>query len=337
MLEPVRQFINRHFELTDVEFRILASKLHLVNFDKKTKLVGIGDVATNVYFVLKGITRRYFYRGKQEIITHLIKEGGLMGSVISFLTGEPSRYVLETIEPVTAYSISKKDIEELFESDKRWEKFGRKILTAFFIQIEYHNIDMIRYSTRERFINFMKENPDLVQTDAMQLLTPKQIFELKGGVIGALKTAAYSTGVLNTNSDMKRLFESGVKSYEAYENIAVRREQSRVIKQGVKYDQWYKQKENYYIRYFPESYKKVRIQVYVPEGILDADNKLNGDYVVFDPTGQQATPAFTNAQRLGIGAPVIDVIKAVIKVNKQQPVPKKQPEKTNPKNPKTGA
>ena len=162
MLEPVRQFINRHIELTDAEFRLLASKLHLVNFDKKTKLVGIGDVATNVYFVLKGITRRYFYRGKQEIITHLIKEGGLMGSVISFLTGEPSRYVLETIEPVTAYSISKKDIEELFESDKKWEKFGRKILTAFFIQIEYHNINMIRYSTRERFINFMKENPDLV-------------------------------------------------------------------------------------------------------------------------------------------------------------------------------
>ena len=162
MLEPLRQFINRHFELTDLEFRILASKLHLVNFDKKTKLVDIGDVATNVYFVLKGITRRYFYRGKQEIITHLIKEGGLMGSVISFLTGEPSRYVLETIEPVTAYSISKKDIEELFESDKKWEKFGRKILTAFFIQIEHHNINMIRYSTRERFINFMKENPDLV-------------------------------------------------------------------------------------------------------------------------------------------------------------------------------
>lgn len=162
MLENVRKFINQHIELTDEEFKTLASRLHLVQFNKKTKLVNIGGVATNVYFVLKGITRRYFYRGKQEIITHLIKEGGLMGSVISFLTGEPSRYVLETIEPVTAYSISKKDIEELFASDKKWEKFGRKILTAFFIQIEHHNINMIRYSTRERFINFMKENPDLV-------------------------------------------------------------------------------------------------------------------------------------------------------------------------------
>jgi len=162
MLESVRQFINRHIELTDEEFKTLASKLHLVSFDKKTKLVDIGEVATNIYFVLKGITRRYFYRGKQELITHLIKEGGMMGSVISFLTGEPSRYVLQTIEPVTAYAISKKDLEELFELDKKWEKFGRKIITAFFLQIEYHNINMIRYSTKERFINFMKENPDLV-------------------------------------------------------------------------------------------------------------------------------------------------------------------------------
>jgi CRP-like cAMP-binding protein len=161
MLEPVRQFINRHIELSDEEFETLESKFHLVNFDKKTKLVNIGDVATNIYFVLKGITRRYFYRGKQEIITHLVKEGGLMGSVISFLTGEPSRYVLETIGPVTAYSISKKDLDELFAMDKKWE-FGRKILTTFFLQVEYHNIDMIRYSTRERFINFMKEYPDLV-------------------------------------------------------------------------------------------------------------------------------------------------------------------------------
>ena len=136
---------------------------------------------------------------------------------------------------------------------------------------------------------------------------------------------------------MKRLFETSIDSYDAYERIAVRSEQSKVTKKGVKYDQWYKQKENYYIRYFPVSYKKVRIQIYVPDSLLDAGNKLNNEYVVFDPTGQQAIPAFTNAQRLGIGAPAVDVIRAVIKVNKQTPTPKKGPEKPNtPKNPKTG-
>lgn len=162
MLEYVRQFISQHIELTEQEFQRLASKLHPVSFDKKTKLVEIGDVSTTFYFVLKGISRRYFYRGKQEVITHLIKEGGMMGSVISFLTGEPSRYVLETLEPVTALALAKKDLDELFESDKKWDKFGRKIITAFFLQTENQILDNIRYTTKERFINFMKQNPDLV-------------------------------------------------------------------------------------------------------------------------------------------------------------------------------
>jgi hypothetical protein len=174
-----------------------------------------------------------------------------------------------------------------------------------------------------------------VKADAARLLTPKQIFELKGGVIGMIKNVSRSTGVLNSNSGIKKLFETSIYSYEAYEKIAVRREQSKVIKKGVKYDQWYKQKENYYIRYFPVSYKKVRIQVYMPDNLSGADNNLDKEYIVFDPTGQQAIPAFTNAQRLGIGAPVLDVIRAVIKVNKQTIPPKKVPEKN--KNPKTGA
>jgi hypothetical protein len=170
-----------------------------------------------------------------------------------------------------------------------------------------------------------------VQMDAMKLLTPKQIFELKGGVMGMIKNVSYSSGILNANKDMMRLFETGFSSYEAFERIAVRNEASKVLKKGIKYDQWYKQEENYYIRYFPVSYKKVRVQVYVPDSLLDEDNKRNGEYVVFDPTGQQAIPAFTNAQRLGVGAPVIDIIRAVIKVNKKPVPPKKIPEKKNPK------
>lgn len=171
-----------------------------------------------------------------------------------------------------------------------------------------------------------------VQIDAAKLLTPKQIFQLKGGVVGMIKEASYTTGLLNSNSEIKRLFETGIHSYEAYERIAVRHEPSQVIKRGVKYNQWYLQKENYYVRFLPESYKKVKIQVFVPDGLLDADHKLNGEYLVFDPTGQQGVPTFTNAQRLGIGSPVIDIVREVIRINKTIPPPKKAPQKkTNPK------
>jgi hypothetical protein len=171
-----------------------------------------------------------------------------------------------------------------------------------------------------------------VQADARQLLTPKQIFELKGGVVGIIKTVSYSSGILNVNNDMKRLFEVGTSSYEAYERLAVLKEPSQIRRTGVKFDQWYKQEENYYVRYFPVSYQKVRIQVFVPDSLMDSEGKVAGEYVVFDPTGQQASPAFTNSQRLGVGSPVLDIVRIIIQVNKGPGI-KKMPEKKSKETP----
>lgn len=166
-----------------------------------------------------------------------------------------------------------------------------------------------------------------VQSDAAKLLTPKQIFKLKGGVVGAIRTVSYTTGLFNANNDMQRLFETGVSSYEAFEKLAVLKEPSQVRIKNAKPDQWYKEPENYFIRYYPLSYQKVRIQVFVPEQLLDSNGKAAGEYLVFDPTGKQAIPAFTNAQRLGVGAPVAEVLREIIRINKTMPPVIKTPRK----------
>jgi hypothetical protein len=172
-----------------------------------------------------------------------------------------------------------------------------------------------------------------VQADAMQLLTSKQVFELKGGVMGIVKTVSYNlpTGVTNGHNDVKRLFDIGASSYEAFEKIAVLRDASQIKRAGFKNDQWYKQKKNYYVRYFPVSYQKVRIQVYVPDAVTDTEGKVSGEYMIFDPTGMQVIPANSNAQRLGIGGPFFDIVRAVIKINKVTYPPKKLPDNSNNK------
>ncbi len=196
-------------------------------------------------------------------------------------------------------------------------------------EVNQRNVQLLLWSVVSGS-NFNKLSP-AVQSDAMKLLTPKQVFTLKGGVVGVIKTVSQSTGVFHADNGIQRLFETGITSYESFERLAVLNEPSKIRRKGVKYDQWYKQEENYYVRYFPVSYKKVRIQVYVPDNIMDAEGKQNGEYVVFDPTGQQAIPAFTNAQRLGIGTPVLDMIRVIIQVNKKTNYPKKLPEKRETK------
>jgi hypothetical protein len=194
--------------------------------------------------------------------------------------------------------------------------------------IDQRNIQLLLWSAVSGS-DFNKLSP-AVQADAMKLLTPQQIFELKGGVIGLIKTVSSTTGILSSNSDMRRLFDAGIHSYESYEKLAVLNEPTKIKRTGVKADQWYKQSENYYVRYFPVSYKKVRVQVYVPQGLVDAEGKRDGEYVVFDPTGQQAMPAYTNAQRLGVGAPIADIVRVIIQVSKKpndskQPTEQKKP------------
>jgi len=214
----------------------------------------------------------------------------------AYVQGPISGYRKDIIESVLINSRDQKDIDQ------------RNIQLLLWSIVTCSNFNNLSYS---------------VQSDAAKLLTPKQVFQLKGGVVGVIKEASYTTGLVGSNSAIKNLFETGISSYEAYERIAVSHEQSQIVKRGVKYNQWYRQKENYYVRFLPESYKRVKIQVYVPGGLLDADNKLNNDYLVFDPTGQQGIPTFTNAQRLGIGSPVIDVVREVIRINKTLPPPKK--------------
>ena len=218
----------------------------------------------------------------------------------AYLQGPVMGYRKEIIESILTNSRHKSDVDQ------------RNIQLLLWSVVSGSDFDKLSYR---------------VQADATRLLTPKQIFELRGGVLGAIKEISYASGILNANKDIQRLFEMGTSSYESFERLAVLQQPSQIRKTGVKYDQWYKQKENYYIRYFPESYKKVRMQVYVPDGLLDGEGKVGGEYVVFDPTGQQAIPAYTDAQRLGIGAPVLDIVKVIIQVHKKSGTVKKAPER----------
>ncbi len=219
----------------------------------------------------------------------------------AYLQGPVMGYRKEIIESVLTNSKNKSDIDQ------------RNIQLLLWSVVSGSNFNSLSHR---------------VQADAARLLTPKQIFELKGGVLGAIKEISYASGILNANKDIQRLFEMGTSSYESFERLAVLQQPSQIKRTGIKYDQWYKQRDNYYIRYFPESYKKVRMQIYVPDGLLDSDGKVGGEYLVFDPTGQQAIPAYTNAQRLGIGGPVLEIVKVIIQVHKKTGTINKSPQKT---------
>lgn len=200
--------------------------------------------------------------------------------------------------------------------------------------LQQRNIQLLLWSVVSGS-NFNRLSKD-VQYTASELLSPHQVFELKGGVMGVVRTIS---SVLPDNTlpgsfrSMQQLFETGNASYEAFERIAVQRELSAISNPALKTDQWYKQQGGYYVRYFPASYQQVKIQVYVAAGGAAAAEKMD-HYLLFNPVTMMAVPANSNAQRLGIGAPMLDAIIKIIQIQKGTANPKKQPGNANPKNAK---
>src|SRR4051794_26297495 len=136
MVKALKDYLGKFIELTDEEFNMIASIAEVRTFDKKIRLVDLGENEQYFNFILKGLARKYFYKGDEEIITQLAKEGELISSSVSFLSGEKSQYVVETIEPTTFLSFSRQNIEKLYALDQKWQRLGRLIITDLFLQKE---------------------------------------------------------------------------------------------------------------------------------------------------------------------------------------------------------
>ena len=163
MLELLRQYISDYASLTNEEFGVLASKIIVRSFDKHVQLIRPGEVERYMNFVTKGLVRMYFYKGRTEVVTVLARERELVSASASFLSGEPSNYYVETLEPTTLLSITREDLDEVYRQSPRVERLGRLMTTQFVLVKEEWEQEYMRLDTRERFIRFVERDPELIQ------------------------------------------------------------------------------------------------------------------------------------------------------------------------------
>lgn len=129
---------------------------------KNTRLISEGEICKELYFVESGIGRSYFLKkdGK-EITQWFFGSGKFMSSVDSFFQESPSLYYLETLEDSVVYSISKKNIDELFSKYQKMEHFGRLVSIEMLTKV-VNKLNAIQFQTaKERYEYMLEEFPDI--------------------------------------------------------------------------------------------------------------------------------------------------------------------------------
>jgi CRP-like cAMP-binding protein len=163
MVAILQKYIDQFIDLPAEELEALINSIEVRSVDKKVRLTDVNETEKYLYFVIKGLARKFFLKGKEEIITQIAKEGELISSSVSYFSGMPSGYVIETIEPTTFYSLHHDRAEQLYSRYPKLERLSRLIITELFLQKEVWELERIRFSTKERFLRFMTDNPELFQ------------------------------------------------------------------------------------------------------------------------------------------------------------------------------
>jgi CRP-like cAMP-binding protein len=159
-----REYLKKISSITEEEFnQYLIPVIKIRKFDKKELLTRAGDVENYFNFIVKGLIRKYYLKGREEINTQISIEGHIIHSQESFHSRTPSEYFVEAIEPTTVLSITFDELETLYAQSKKMEHVGRMVITRTMILKDRWQTQLVKMSPRERFLNFVTRNAELLQ------------------------------------------------------------------------------------------------------------------------------------------------------------------------------
>jgi CRP-like cAMP-binding protein len=159
-LDYLRKFVN----ITDEDYiKCILPIAKTRRFGKRELVTKAGEVENCFNFIVKGLVRKYYRKNDNEINTQISLEGHIILSQESFHSRTPSEYYIETIEPSVFISISFDDLEKLYTMSKKMEHLGRLVITHTMMLKDRWQMQMIKMTPRERFLNFVMKNPELMQ------------------------------------------------------------------------------------------------------------------------------------------------------------------------------
>jgi signal-transduction protein with cAMP-binding, CBS, and nucleotidyltransferase domain len=162
--------ISQYTTLTKEGEDALSAILRRSEVGKGQVLVKENSVCNYIYFIEKGLTRTYYYKEGRDVTDWISTEGTFACSILSFITRQPDRRGIETLEDSILYSLQYYELEHLFMKYHDVERLGRHIANLGMVQLQMR-FDALHFETAlERYKKLMEETPTLIQRVPLGML-----------------------------------------------------------------------------------------------------------------------------------------------------------------------
>ncbi len=162
-LDDLYKYLSGFVPLSKAEFNDLLPYIEIREFEKKAKVIREGEVERYLNIIARGLVRKYLPIGDKEATIQIATEGHIVHSELSFHYRTPSGSIVETIEPTVFFSITYDSLQQLYDRFPKIERLGRLIISDLFIKKDFRYFDQLRKSTRERFLEYIRSHPHVLQ------------------------------------------------------------------------------------------------------------------------------------------------------------------------------
>ena len=150
-------------ELSDEEITFMLNSVTITELKAKEMYLKPGDVQESLVFSYRGLLRSFYINDKGEDITiSFIKENNYATDYGAFISQQPSKYFIETLEPCILINVSYNSIQECYSKFKNCEKYGRVIAEKHLIREHNRINDFLFNNAEQRYINFISKHADIL-------------------------------------------------------------------------------------------------------------------------------------------------------------------------------
>ena len=160
--DVARELARRYSTMTHEELDLLESILVPLKFAKNEMILREGETCTNIYWVVKGLVRQYYYKNGKELTEYMAAENTIVMCIESLFREQPTHLQIKALEPTIMIALPKAELEAVAMKSVNIQILFRKILEESLI-LSQHHADMLRFeSAQDRYAKLVKNQPQLV-------------------------------------------------------------------------------------------------------------------------------------------------------------------------------
>lgn len=191
-LEAARQMSARfHCLLSKEAMHAFADILVSRKYKKGERILDEGDICREMLYIEKGMTRQFYFKYDKDLTEHIGYEGGMIMCLESLLKQEPTRLMIEALEPTSAWIISKQDMDVLSSKSTEIALLYRKIFEFSLIESQI-KADTLRFEpAHERYNKLLQLHPEilkrapLVYVASLLQMTPETLSRVRSASLNS--------------------------------------------------------------------------------------------------------------------------------------------------------